>query len=157
MTGDSREKDRSAISTSGDEVQFVERYKVDEESEVTIKLDRSRNLYMYEINAKKLPDILEDIEILRYMFLSSLDSERNSGDSAELKIKKWVESYIQGKKIKCDANALYKEIVASLFGYGKVDIPMRDENVEDISCGGFKTPVFVYHKKYGSMETNIFF
>ncbi|MEM2056622.1 MAG: hypothetical protein QXS30_03225, partial [Thermoplasmatales archaeon] len=80
MTGDSREKDRSAISTSGDEVQFVERYKVDEESEVTIKLDRSRNLYMYEINAKKLPDILEDIEILRYMFLSSLDSERNSGD-----------------------------------------------------------------------------
>ncbi|MEL9915053.1 MAG: type II/IV secretion system ATPase subunit [Thermoplasmatales archaeon] len=157
MTGDSREKDRSAISTSVDEVQFVERYKVDEESEVTIKFDRSRNLYMYEINAKKLPDILEDIEILRYMFLSSLDSERNSGDSAELKIKKWVESYIQGKKIKCDANALYKEIVASLFGYGKVDIPMRDENVEDISCGGFKTPVFVYHKKYGSMETNIFF
>ncbi|MEM3313511.1 MAG: hypothetical protein QXT48_03960, partial [Thermoplasmatales archaeon] len=66
MTGDSREKDRSAIGTSGDVVQFVERYKVDEESEVTIKLDRSRNLYMYEINAKKLPDILEDIEILRY-------------------------------------------------------------------------------------------
>ncbi|MEM0138897.1 MAG: type II/IV secretion system ATPase subunit [Thermoplasmatales archaeon] len=157
MTEGSPEKDQSAIGTLRSGMEIVERYKVDEESEVTIKFDRSRNSYVYEISARNFPATPGNTETLRDMFLSSLDSARNSGDSAELKIRKWVESYLQRRKIKCDTTALYKEIVASLFGYGKVDIPMKDENVEDISCGGFQRPVFVYHKKYGSMETNIFF
>jgi flagellar protein FlaI len=32
---------------------------------------------------------------------------------------------------------------------------MCDEFIEDISCDGYDIPIFIYHKKYGSMETNI--
>ncbi|MCD6237669.1 MAG: type II/IV secretion system ATPase subunit, partial [Thermoplasmata archaeon] len=44
-----------------------------------------------------------------------------------------------------------------LVGYGKIDALMRDPNIEDISCDGANIPVFVYHRKHGSLRTNINF
>jgi len=41
------------------------------------------------------------------------------------------------------------------FGYGSIDPLMEDTNIEDISCDGYNIPIFVFHKKYGSLETNI--
>ena len=34
---------------------------------------------------------------------------------------------------------------------------MRDRFVEDISCNGYDIPVYIYHWKYGNIETNIAF
>jgi len=44
-----------------------------------------------------------------------------------------------------------------LVGFGKIDPLMRDPNIEDISCDGVKKPVFVWHRAYESIETNIQF
>jgi flagellar protein FlaI len=41
------------------------------------------------------------------------------------------------------------------FGYGLIDPLMEDTNVEDISCDGYNIPIFIYHQKYGNVETNI--
>lgn len=41
------------------------------------------------------------------------------------------------------------------FGYGLIDPLMEDTNVEDISCDGYNIPIFIYHQKYGNLETNI--
>jgi flagellar protein FlaI len=43
----------------------------------------------------------------------------------------------------------------NFFGFGVIDPLMCDEFIEDISCDGYDIPIFIYHKKYGSMETNI--
>lgn len=40
-------------------------------------------------------------------------------------------------------------------GFGKMHVMVQDKNVEDISCNGPGSPVFVYHRKYGSLKTNI--
>jgi len=40
-------------------------------------------------------------------------------------------------------------------GNGRIDAIMHDPHIEDISCDGVGTPVFVYHTRYESMETNI--
>ncbi len=40
---------------------------------------------------------------------------------------------------------------------GKITPILRDPFVEDISCGGYNKPVFVYHSNYESMPTNIVF
>lgn len=40
-------------------------------------------------------------------------------------------------------------------GYGKMDILMRDPMIEDISCDGPNIPIFLYHRKYESMRSNI--
>jgi len=44
-----------------------------------------------------------------------------------------------------------------LVGFGRIDALMRDPNIEDISCDGVKKPVYVWHRKYESIETNLIF
>ena len=41
------------------------------------------------------------------------------------------------------------------FGFSVIEPLMVDPNVEDISCDGYDVPIFVYHKNYGYLETNI--
>lgn len=42
-------------------------------------------------------------------------------------------------------------------GYGPLDPIFRDYNVEDISCNGPGRPIYVWHRKYESIPTNIVF
>ena len=42
-------------------------------------------------------------------------------------------------------------------GYGIVDVPMTDSEVEDISCDGTGIPLYIYHRKYGSIRSNLKF
>jgi flagellar protein FlaI len=44
-----------------------------------------------------------------------------------------------------------------LVGFGKIDPLMRDPNIEDISCDGVTKPVYVWHRNYESIETNLEF
>jgi flagellar protein FlaI len=48
-------------------------------------------------------------------------------------------------------------VVRDFLGYGKIDGIMRDENIEDVSCDGLDSPVFVWHRKYESIPSNIVF
>ncbi|MGO8807039.1 MAG: type II/IV secretion system ATPase subunit [Candidatus Bathyarchaeia archaeon] len=48
-------------------------------------------------------------------------------------------------------------VVRDFLGYGKIDGIMRDENIEDVSCDGINSPVFVWHRKYESIPSNIVF
>ncbi len=47
--------------------------------------------------------------------------------------------------------------VRDFLGVGAIEPILNDENVEDISCDGYEIPVFVYHRKYGNMPTNVKF
>ncbi len=40
-------------------------------------------------------------------------------------------------------------------GFGVIDGLMNDPNLEDISCDGYDIPVYVFHRKHGSMATNV--
>jgi flagellar protein FlaI len=63
-------------------------------------------------------------------------------------------------KIKIDENTLAKYqyfISRDFLHFGKIDAIMRDENVEDASCDGVGSPVFVWHRKYESIPSNISF
>jgi len=44
-----------------------------------------------------------------------------------------------------------------LVGFGKIDPLMRDPNIEDISCDGVLKPVYVWHRNYESIQTNLEF
>lgn len=44
-----------------------------------------------------------------------------------------------------------------LVGYGKIDPVMFDEFVEDISCSGVDKSIFLWHRKYENIRTNICF
>ena len=42
-------------------------------------------------------------------------------------------------------------------GYDKLDVLLKDPMIEDISCVGADLPVYLYHRKYANIETNIAF
>ena len=44
-----------------------------------------------------------------------------------------------------------------LVGFGQIDPLMRDPNIEDISCDGVTRPVYIWHRNYESLESNILF
>lgn len=52
---------------------------------------------------------------------------------------------------------LYYYITRDLSGYGPLEVLMRDPALEDISCNGHGLPVFIFHRAYGSLPTNISF
>jgi len=52
---------------------------------------------------------------------------------------------------------IYYYVIRDLAGYGDLDVLMNDPNIEDISCNGLKRPVYVWHRKYESLPTNIIF
>ncbi len=48
---------------------------------------------------------------------------------------------------------LYRDFL----GYGIVQVPMIDSEVEDISCDGTNIPIYIYHRMYGSIKSNLKF
>ena len=42
-------------------------------------------------------------------------------------------------------------------GYSRIDVLMRDPRIEDISCDGVGIPIYVWHRDYESIPTNVQF
>ncbi len=40
-------------------------------------------------------------------------------------------------------------------GYGKIDVMLRDPNIEDVSCDGVGIPIYVWHRSYESIPSSI--
>lgn len=51
--------------------------------------------------------------------------------------------------------ALYYYIQRELIGLGQADAVLRDPFIEDVSCNGHNVPIFVFHRVFGSMKTNV--
>lgn len=52
---------------------------------------------------------------------------------------------------------IFYYIFQEFIGYGKIDILMHDEEIEDISCDGQRIPIFIHHKHFESIRTNIIY
>ncbi len=116
-----------------------------ESLEPVLSLEETRLLLL-------IKDTLERTLGYEWDKLTTLDKKEYLSES--------VESYIRSRGAK--VGPLLKKkieyyILRDFVGYGKIDILMRDENIEDISCDGVGIPIFVYHRKYGSLKTNLGF
>ena len=65
-------------------------------------------------------------------------------------------------KYELTVNDVYKKKILyytkrDFLGYGKIDPLMRDPNIEDISCDGSTVPIFLYHRRFGSLKSNVIF
>jgi flagellar protein FlaI len=52
---------------------------------------------------------------------------------------------------------IFYYVVRDLAGYSDLDVILKDPNIEDISCNGVGRSVYVWHRKYESIPTNIKF
>ncbi len=102
---------------------------------------------------KEIKNILWD-----ELFINTKDFETK--EDAESFLRKKVEETTKKYKIEIDENTLGKYqsyITRDFLNFAKIDGIMRDENIEDVSCDGVDIPVFVWHRKYESIPTNIVF
>ena len=54
-------------------------------------------------------------------------------------------------------DTLSRKLLRDIIGYGEIDSLIQDDELEEIMIIGINKPVFVYHRKYGMMKTNIRF
>lgn len=52
---------------------------------------------------------------------------------------------------------LSRKLLRDIVGYGEIDSLIQDDDLEEIMIIGINKPVFVYHREYGMMKTNIVF
>ena len=111
--------------------------------------------YLSDDEQNKLNFIWETLMKTFNMRLDELDTTK-----AENYLQEQVEKVIKNYELDVDEvtkrKILYYVKRESL-GYGKIDPLMLDPNIEDISCDGQNVPIFLYHRKYGSLRSNIEF
>lgn len=54
-------------------------------------------------------------------------------------------------------NKILYYIYRNFLGLERIEPLIQDEQIEDISCDGVGVPIFVFHRKYGSLKTNLSF
>ena len=71
-----------------------------------------------------------------------------------------VKKILDELKIRIEDISFYKifyYIFRDTVGLGKIEPLMHDPYIEDISCDGVGIPVYICHRKYGNLRTNIVF
>lgn len=105
---------------------------------------------------KKSTDKTKDTS-LSQTFSKSISSFKHSVQKTFNKELKQQEKERLERIAKESKDKIFYHLFKEFLGYGKIDIVMKDEGIEDISCDGPDTPIFIYHKKYDEITSNIYF
>ncbi len=145
-------------------VETVEIYPVTEPySYVRVTFNNDNSEYLLEpiepelgTKEERLLELLKDTlqKTLGYEWdkLTKMDKEEYLRES--------VESYINSRGVKIDPISKEKleyYIIRDFVGYGPIDVLIKDEKAEDISCDGVNIPIFVFHNKHESIKTTAIF
>jgi len=128
-------------------------------SYVRIKYDNIANDYLYEVIEPHLTEEEEDIlEVLKETMVDSLEMLVDAkAQEKEAYLRKGIDSLLS--EIGVNLNPISKErvayyIIRDFLRYGAIDVTMIDIQVEDLSCDGMNVPLYVFHRKYGSIQSN---
>jgi len=142
---------------------FIEIYPI-EEPYVYAGIIRIENKIAYHVIEPKLTEEEERwrkmIDEKLYYELSLGKESFKSREEASKYLSNKIDEIIKRYRWKISETSLDKikyYIVRDKLGYGKIDPLMKDENIEDISCNGPGQPVYVWHRFYESISTNIVF
>ena len=110
------------------------------QSEEENKLQELKDLLMEEVNVS-----LKEIE---------------TKEKAENYLREQARKIIEKYRLKIPAEAVDKltyYVTRDFVGYGKIDPLMKDHLIEDISADGVNIPIYVWHRTYESLPTNVIF
>ncbi len=118
----------------------------------------------YEIIEPTLqPDEEKLLREIKSFLMDELDvslKEIESKEKAEEYLNKKVRETVKKYRLKIPPEAVDKLayfIIRDFVGYGKIDSLMKDHLIEDISADGVNIPIYVWHRLYESLPTNITF
>jgi len=99
------------------------------------------------------------VRILSKEFKSPQDKHIDPRDyvfeQAEIIAEKYHRSL--GKHTIEEWDQIFYYVVRDLIGYGPIQAITEDPDIEDISCNGVDMPIYVWHRRFESIPTNIMF
>lgn len=128
---------------------------------VSILYNEDTNEYKYQVVEPEL-SVFERmvLETVYENILDTLTVYESANQTKEDIIEKKILELIDSYSIEIEPNSIYKilyYIKRDYIGYERLDALMKDSDIEDISCDGSDIPIFVYHRKYHNIQTNISF
>lgn len=137
---------------------------LDAYGDVKIYREQSEPLLLYEVQVpryrgeeKRLVDALLEIAL-------NVLPEQASALTAEEKRQQYFQKILEiidgtpELKVPVNAKEFYaKAVVREMVGYGLIDDLTRDDELEEIMVIGKQKPVYVYHRKYEMMRSNVVF
>lgn len=131
---------------------------------VRVTMVRKTKEYVYEViepqltrEERELLDFSLEIMVDRIEF-SREDTE--SDEENQEKLRKLMNEIINtsNKEItNVTREKLFYYIIRKLMGYGKINVMMNDPMLEDISCDGVNLPLYVFHREFKNIKTNVKF
>lgn len=109
---------------------------------------------------KEEQQYLDEIKTLLMEELSVSVKDLETREKAIEYLKSKVAEVIKDYKLKIPKETVEKLmyfIVRDFIGYGKIDALMRDHMIEDISADGVDIPLYVWHREYESLPSNVVF
>ncbi len=111
-------------------------------------LQKKDNELLKEV--KKL--LMEEVDVN----LKEIETKKKAEKYLEKKTKETIKKY-HIKVLPKAVDKLTYYITRDFLGYGKIDSLMKDHLIEDISADGVNIPLYVWHRVYESLPTNIVF
>ena len=142
---------------------LVDQYWVEQgRSLIVIAHNKRTNQKEYLLFEPSLSDfeyeLLERLhEDLRDVLILSSDEIRK--DRTRILLEK-MHALIDDYGLTLEPSTLFKLqyfLIRNFIGWSRIDPLMKDTMLEDISCDGNKIPLFLYHRKYRNIKTNIAF
>ncbi len=146
-----------------DNYELVDQYWVEQGlSLVVIAHNKRTNQKEYLLFEPSLSDfeyeLLERLhEDLRDVLILSSDEIKK--DRKRILLEK-MQSLIDDYGLTLEMSTVFKLqyfLTRNFIGWSRIDPLMKDALLEDISCDGNKIPLFLYHRKYRNIKTNIAF
>lgn len=128
-----------------------------------IVYDQNTHEFQYQVIEPPLNEDQKKIknEIAHlFKMLADIDTVDMAYEEKEKFLEQTIENIISDNRIYIEEESkdvIYYHIFRDFLGFGRIDILMHDDGIEDISCDGPSTPIFIHHRKYEAIETNIFF
>ncbi len=124
--------------------------------------DKKENYLVYEVIEPKLTELeKKKYEKIKKILIDYLDFVPEFAKNQE-EIQEYLESKLKEIIFRYSiemTEAEYLKIKYYIFrdfiGLEKIEPLLRDLQIEDISCDGVNVPIYVYHRKYGSLKTNV--
>lgn len=133
--------------------------------DVKIQIKDEASVPEYQVSITNISDTTKLIlEKIRQEFISRLDlgdiekSEQHDIDDVRDRFKKEIRHLIEKYFPKTDektADMLINYLIEENLGLGKIEILLKDPNLEEIVINNHTEPVWVYHRQHGWLQSNI--
>ncbi|MFW6018426.1 MAG: type II/IV secretion system ATPase subunit [Halapricum sp.] len=126
---------------------------------VAILYDEAENEHRYHV----VEPVLDDFE--RYVRRDLIELLRNNlmyrdfeEHDREAAFRREARTLIDEQAATIEPGTIHKllyYLIRDFIDFGPIDPIMRDDAIEDVSCDGSDIPVYVYHRRYRDLRTNV--